>query len=452
MTLEKDVSSRQWLSIFQGEEKQRIWEIIRDIAGVLRNPPPAWIPFDRAGVEPYRLARGANLAVGSSGIALFYAYLARMGNEFSNYADEPDRFLSLACDYLEVVPMKVGLYRGISGIAWVVHHLQGLLYEDDTYDPDTDPNTAIDRILLEPRSLPDKFDLWEGCVGLGVYGLERFPHPLAEKLLKSVINRLDQLAVHDGQGLAWFTPPDSNRRKGLNGVFSNGYYDLGVAHGIAGVISFLAAVHHLNILPDVTGKLLEGAVTWLFSQQWDNGDGSMFPQYILPPDNKAVTTGTYGFCHGDLGMAAALLSASECVGNTGWMSVALESAHASVNFLNNVEYRSFFPNPHLCHGTAGLGHMFNRIYQTSKVPLFKDEACKWFRLTLELRMPGTAIAGFSKRGLNEEGELSELYDPGFIQGAAGIGLALMGAVSGIVPEWDRVMSISSKKYSVSPTV
>jgi hypothetical protein len=37
--------------------------------------------------------------------------------------------------------------------------------------------------------------------------------------------------------------------------------------------------------------------------------------------------------------------------------------------------------------------------------------------------------------------MSALYDPGFIQGAAGIGLALLSAVTDIEPQWDKFLLI-----------
>ena len=439
---ENTENTRQWLPIFAGPEKENIWGVVKDIADILHEPPAAWIPLIRVGVEPYRVARGASLALGSAGLALFYAYLSRVSGASSVFADEADRFLSEACDVLELAPLPVGLYRGIGGIAWVVQHLQGFLYNDESYNPETDPNNAIDRILFDSPMIQEKFDLWEGCVGLGVYGLERLHHPTAEKNLELLLRRLDSLSSQCEGGVTWFTPPGAQGR-GEGNVYSRGYYDLGVAHGIAGVISFLSRVHARHILPDLTGRLLEGAVSWLLARQWDHDDGSMFPQFLLPPDNKPLTTSTYGFCHGDLGVAAALVSAAACMGNSSWKGKAMEAAHSSVRYLEKAEMLSNFSNPHLCHGAAGLGHLFNRIYQATAEETFRDEACKWFRRTLELRRPGTGIAGFSKNGLNEDGEMSELYDPGFIQGAAGIGLALLSAITDMEPKWDRVMLISS---------
>jgi lantibiotic modifying enzyme len=440
--METNAAANRWHPIVVGEESGEMFAVIEKIAEALHRPPAAWIPREREGVEPYRIARGASLGHGSAGIALFYAYLSQIFNTNPIFADEAHRFISHACDALEIVPMSGGLYRGISGIAWTVQHFQGFLYNDESDDPGTDPNVEIDRILLDHWSKPEKFDLWEGCAGLGVYALERYPHSNSKLLLELSVKQLEHLAVRNDKGITWFTPPETRRSPAAQtGPGSpGGSYVLGIAHGLSGVISFLSRVHRLNILPGTTKKLLYGAVSWLLAQQQENDSPLIFPQFIIPPANKPLITGTFGWCHGDLGLAAALVSAAGCTGEASWKAKAIEAAHASINYLNEL---SNFRLPCLCHGSAGLGHLFNRIYQATGVEVFKEEAGKWFRRTIKLRKPGTGIAGFTHYGRNEDGEMAELYDPAFIQGAAGIGLALLAAVTDLEPEWDRVMSISA---------
>jgi lantibiotic modifying enzyme len=440
--MEKKVPKGTWLPVAVEPETQEIIAIIDNLAEALHHPPVAWIPREKEGVEPYRIGRGASLGVGSSGIALFYTYLSQISNTNPIFAEEADRFISHACDALEMVPMQSGLFRGLSGIAWTVQHLQGLLYDDGSNDPGTDPNAEIDKLLLDHYSKPEKFDLWEGCAGLGVYALERYPHSNSKLLLELLIKQLDQLAVHTDKGYTWFTPPGILPER-MRLIYPGGFYSLGIAHGISGVISFLSRVHALGILPDTIGKLLDGAVSWLLAQQRENNAPLIFPQFLLPPENKPLTTDTFGWCHGDLGLAAALISASGCTGESSWKAKAIEAAHASIDYLNEISKTASFSDPCLCHGTAGLGHLFNRIYQASGVEAFKEEARKWFRHTIKIRKPGTGIAGFSKYGLNEDGEMAELYDPGFIQGAAGIALALLAAVTDLEPKWDRIMLISA---------
>jgi lantibiotic modifying enzyme len=440
--MDKKNTTTKWQPVLNGPESGQVWKVVNEIAKALQHPPVTWIPRGVEVIEPFRIARGATLAMGSAGLSLFYAYLSRASDDRHYYTDEADRFISQACDALTTVPMSASLYRGLSGIAWTVQHLHGFFYENETDDPETDPNEEIDRMLLGNLWAPGKFDLWEGCVGVGVYALERYPHPASIKLLELMINRLDQLSTPDDTGIAWFTRPENLSRR-RRSTFSEGYYDTGVAHGAAGVISFLARVHALGIAKDITGKLLQGAVSWLLAQQWESDDGSLFPQFLLPPDHTPLGSGTFGFCHGDLGLAAALLSAAECTGESSWKDKAIEASHASSKYLDYYSKIVNFTNPHLCHGIAGFGHLFNRMYQATGIESFKQEACKWFLHTLDLREPGTGIAGFYKHGRNEDGEMSELYDPGFMQGAAGIGLALLAAVTDIEPEWDRVMLISA---------
>lgn len=439
--MEKKVPKSKWLPIANEPDAREIIATIDELAEALHHPPPAWIPRERGGVEPFRIARGASLAHGSSGIALFYAYLSQIANANPVFADEADRFLSHACDALEMVPMHGGLYRGLSGIAWTVQHLRGLLYENDPGDPETDPNEEIDRLLLDHWAKPGKFDLWEGNTGLGVYALERYPHSNSKLLLELAIEQLDRSAVHTDEGIAWFTSPVTMRTR-TRQIYPGGYYSLGIAHGISGVIYFLSRVFALDILPGTTEKLLHGAVSWLLAQKQDKDNPLLFPQFIIPPGNEPLITGTFGWCHGDLSVAAALVSAAGFTGESSWKDTAIDAAHASIDYLNESLKIKTFPDPCLCHGTAGLGHLFNRIYQATGIESFKDEAVKWFRHTVKLRKPGTGIAGFSTYGLDEDGELSERYDPGFIQGAAGIGLALLAAVTNLEPRWDRTMLIT----------
>ncbi len=431
-----------WHPILVGPEIKEVFAVVEEIAEALHRPPAAWIPREKDGAEPYRIARGASLGHGSSGIALFYAYLSQVFKSKPIFEDEADRFISHACDALEIAPMSGGLYRGLSGISWTVQHLQGFFYDDQFDDPGSDPNIELDRILLDHWSKPEQFDLWEGCVGLGIYALERYPHSNSKLLLELLIKQLRQLVVHTDKGYTWFTPPEILPGR-TRLIYPGGFYSLGIAHGISGVISFLSRVHVLNILQDITGKLLDGAVSWMLAQQRENNAPLIFPQFLLPPKNNPLATDTFGWCHGDLGLAAALISAAHCTEESSWKDKAIEAAHASIDYLNEISKTTGFSDPCLCHGTAGLGHLFNRIYQATGVEAFKEEARKWFRHTIKLRKPGTGIAGFSKYGLNEDGEMAELYDPGFIQGAAGIGLALLAAVTNLEPKWDRIMMISA---------
>jgi hypothetical protein len=98
----------------------------------------------------------------------------------------------------------------------------------------------------------------------------------------------------------------------------------------------------------------------------------------------------------------------------------------------------------LCHGSAGLGHLFNRLYQETGEPRLAEASRRWFQAALEFRQPGVGLAGYRAFTMDEAG-IQEGWrdDGGLLEGVAGIGLALLGALSDFEPAWDRVLMLSA---------
>jgi hypothetical protein len=99
------------------------------------------------------------------------------------------------------------------------------------------------------------------------------------------------------------------------------------------------------------------------------------------------------------------------------------------------------PDAGFCHGSAGIAHLFNRLYQATHEPPFCQAAQFWFEQTLQFRNPGAGVAGFSHWRSDGKGSYGWVDDPGLLTGAAGIGLTLLAATTAIEPEWDRMMLI-----------
>jgi len=68
-----------------------------------------------------------------------------------------------------------------------------------------------------------------------------------------------------------------------------------------------------------------------------------------------------------------------------------------------------------CHGAIGLAHIFNRLYQANGEPVFREAARRWF---------------------------GHVLDESQLEGAAGIGLALLAAMTPLEPRWDRLFLLS----------
>jgi hypothetical protein len=96
----------------------------------------------------------------------------------------------------------------------------------------------------------------------------------------------------------------------------------------------------------------------------------------------------------------------------------------------------------LCHGAAGLGQIFNRLFQSTGRVEFADAAREWFGRALEMRHPGEGIGGYQAAEKRAGGGLDWVSDPSLLTGAAGIALALLAATTSVEPAWDRMLLLS----------
>ncbi len=400
---------------------------IGDIARALQNPPVAWIPGPNT--EPFRQARGASLVQGRAGLALFYAYLHRSSLKVPGVdaVGAKKRYLDEAFGVLARVPMPLGLMRGCAGVLWVARHVHDLLSEDEP-----GPLELAGEYLGYPVA-KDGFDLWQGLVGHGVYALEGLPDPRAARLVANLVARLDEAAVNDDEGARWLTRPETlhaaARRR-----HSRPYINLGAAHGQAGVIAFLARAHAAGIEAERSFRLATNAVRWLEARAASGAGGRYLP--TLLDEGGAPVMGMETWCNGTPGAAAALLVAAECCDEPSWRDLALDLARDAALRARNLESR---PDASLCHGAAGEALLWHGFHRATGEELFADAARTWYRRTLAMGHSATGVGGYVAMGFDNLGEVVETHDPGLLQGAAGVGLALLVGLGVIERSWCRLL-------------
>lgn len=377
-----------------------------------------------------------DLASGGTGLALLFAYLAEARGDGDDSAAALAH-LEHAVEALATRHLHPGLFSGFTGIAWTVKHLTGRLLEDDPSRSPVEPiDEALEGLLDVPR-WHGEYDLISGLVGFAAYALEGLPRPAARRCLELVVTRLAELATEDEDGLSWFTPAQrlsSYHRE----MCPRGCFNYGVAHGMPGVIAVFSAAHEAGVLPRRSRSLLERTVRWLLAQEQKDDVGSCFPNWSgedLKPRKSRLA-----WCYGDLGLCVALLGAGRRAGRHDWERQALRIARRSAS-------RSFessgVRDAGLCHGAAGVAHLFNRLYQATGDETMAAAARSWFRRTLALHRPGEGIGGFLFWGMKADGQRGWRVRPGFLGGSAGVAMALLGALSDVEPEWDRVLLVPS---------
>jgi len=144
----------------------------------------------------------------------------------------------------------------------------------------------------------------------------------------------------------------------------------------------------------------------------------VFPGFVFP--GVEARSSRTAWCYGDPGVSSTLQLAARLLEEPSWADAALAAARAAAG---RPPWESGVDDASLCHGAAGLAHLFNRMYQTTGEPAFEEAARRWLRATLSL--------------------VEEMDRPWFLEGLTGPGLVLLAACTEVEPAWDAVLAVSS---------
>lgn len=399
-----------WRPLVTDERRTAVATIVREVAQAIEAAPPsvAGDPFARA---------------------LLRTYVAQ-----ADIVPDPDdaggAALAQAATALPGVTSPA-LFGGVAGTAWLVAHVASgdaaeLLCE------------IVDAALL--RRLADwsgGYDLIGGLVGVGVYALERGEpgHPLAAR----VFEHLARMARPRLSGLAWHTAPNLLPPQ-QRAIAPDGYWNLGLAHGIPGVVALLARFIASGLAVGHARDLLEGAVAALLASEPANLDGRYPGWQAGGPGGDATTAPTHenrgrlAWCYNDLGVAIALLSAAQATGNDTWRREALTLARACAG--RHLEEAAIF-DAAVCHGALGAAHLFNRLRHATGEASFTHAALRWFERALDMRTD-RPLAGFPSRTFSDGVERWP-PDASLLNGAAGVALVLHSMITDVEPAWDRLL-------------
>lgn len=370
-----------------------------------------------------------SLGVGLSGPALFFSYLDR-ARPSPRFSEAGVVCLERAMEMVTSGRWPPSLFDGFSGVAWTLEHLRPWLVREGE-----DPLREIDEALVGYLGSLKRWqpvELMYGLAGLGVYLLERLPRPSAREGLRRLVARLEETAEREGALCSWHS--DAKRPGPRPEGAGSRIYHLGVAHGVPGVLGFLARLFHAGIEPERTRRLAEGAFRWLLRQRLPAGGDCRFPTTV-GAGTEPVPART-AWCSGDLGIAAVLLSAARGFGRRDWEEQALEWARLAARRSPEL---TGVTDPSLCHGAAGLGYLFLRLHRATGDSVTGAAARLWLERALAMRQPGEGLAGFLSRSGDGRGRDVWLGEPGLLLGVAGIGLTLLAAVTDVEPRWDRVL-------------
>lgn len=412
-----------WRPLLPPPLAARAESVLEEIVSALLEPPERLPNLDLG-------ALSLSLCNGTAGIALALGHLAgrRPGRGLEEAAIT---CLERALEGCASGPVQPSLFNGFVGVGWVLEYLDGrvLVAEQDL---NGELEAALGTLLARsPWRAP--VELVEGLAGLGLFALQRHARHGSAVLLASVLDRLEECAIRDARGSRWFTPPEL-LPVSLAGAAPRGRFDLGVAHGVPGVLGLLAALHRTGLERERCAALLESGMAWLLAQRIDGETESCFPQAVGP--GVAPVLARTSWCYGDLGTAPVVFAAARALERDDWHAAAIELGRRAAR---RGHARSGAIDACLCHGSAGNAHLFNRLYQATGEEDFAEAALGWYERLLSEYREGQGFAGYRVWSGDGSGRQGWSEVPGFLLGSAGIALVLAAALDDEEPSWDRLL-------------
>lgn len=353
-----------------------------------------------------------DLASGLAGVLLMEAYF------HYRWPDEQRRrnIEALVGHLIEAVSgqeMPVSLWGGLVGVVYAFEFLAGVA-------PELVPSEIgefvadVDELLIQylgNSAQSRQYDLISGMTGIGAYALMRTDAGAGQHLYLAVERELYRSAADTEFGPLWLkTDADKNP---LTAPFAGRpVVDLGIAHGVPGVILLLSAGVRESL---GSGDRLRSLVERLERCRLPGADstyGYFHPQASEDPSRVA-------WCYGDLSVAFSLAGAAQVLED----GDLRKRAHALIARRLARPEESYEIHDHgLCHGTAGVLHLLRKMRGA-------DELLAPHASALHAR-------------LSNDGEHTGIYhvQPDLLDGMAGVLLAMNDGPSRGRFHWDTCYS------------
>jgi lantibiotic biosynthesis protein len=444
-----DDRRRTWVPRVQGDVARRALEVAKDVTNRLRDRERL-LAANQAALEQTHYPRTLHwepygIAHGDAGIALVCSYLDAcfpsegwdvVGHDYLTRAVQ-------AANHVGCPPLD--LFGGLAGLAFAARSLsrdgtryRGLL---EAINANLSVRALGQACTLVGRHgvAVSEFDLITGLSGVGAYFLYRGCGPPVDLALRATLEGLVALTETTGGVPHWYTPGHLIADESMARLYTMGNLNCGLAHGIPGPLALMALALESGVSVDGLEAALARTAEWVARHRTFDAFGVNWPTVVpFSPDGVvalgALDSGRAAWCYGTPGVARALWLAGQALGRADLCQLAVEGMTAV--YRRPLSERRI-DSPTFCHGVAGLLQVTLRFAHDTGLPFFKEAATSLCEQLLAQYDPDRAL-GFAS--IEPEGNLVDR--PGLLDGAPGVALVLLAAVTDVWPAWDRLFLLS----------
>ncbi len=327
--------------------------------------------------------------------------------------------------------------NGFAGFGWFLQHLvtENLLNKLD-----------VEELLMQIDELAynatqdyfnkNNHDFLHGSVGIAFYLIDRAQEDTnAKKYLLEILHYLNRIKKETEKGIYW---EDEENEINKNRPLIN----FSLSHGLASKIVLFSKLIKNDIETKLSVELLNKSIHFLLSNRNESTCISSFPVGVnkISNDNyfNSNNNSRLSWCYGDLGLSIALWQAGEALNDE---TIKQEAINICIHTTKLRTYEDTrIVDAGICHGSAGVAHIYNRMFRYTGKQEFKIACDYWIEETLKMATFKDGLAGYkSYKGVNEEW----INSYSLLEGVSGIGLVLQNHLHPeIEPTWDRCLLLS----------
>ncbi|WP_437716832.1 lanthionine synthetase C family protein [Sorangium sp. So ce448] len=392
--------------------------------------------------------RPHSLSQGGAGLAVLFEYMESC-YPGQGWDVEARWHLEAAARSVEETPgLGMSLYGQLGGVAFAAWYLSrgGRRYRRLSTTLDevlcSRIEAAADALDAMSGGCPVQlFDLISGVTGAGVYLLCRSEQEGPRRTLEHILRCLVSLTAEDEGLPRWRTPRHLLLGEDQARDFPNGNLNCGLAHGIPGPLGLMSLAKLRAISVPGMDEGIERIVDWLLVRRLDDQHGAMWPAFYPLPGPGDSRGGEVqplpcksAWCYGSPGVCRALYMAGQALAKPDLCQIAIDAMRSAVT--RPVDERHV-PSPTFCHGVAGRLQVTLRFFMDTGLPVFEQAMRAQLAQLVDAYEPAS-ILGF--RSIEPNGV--RVDNPGLLDGAPGVCLAMLAATTPSEPTWDRFLLLS----------
>ena len=269
-----------------------------------------------------------------------------------------------------------------------------------------------------------------GHLGVLYYLIERGKYHEAE----SVLLKINEQLTENEFGVFWYDSPTQNMSSKKN-------INLSLAHGSASVIVVLSRMVSYGLsdyrpkeswLKDIILKIIS------FIKNRQQKSESVYYPGCCTVNEKGDLLNSYSrlsWCYGDMGIGLSFWQAGNAIGDELLKKKAIEIYKQTLP--RRLPNENEIVDACICHGTAGVAHMYNRMYYNTGLTVFRKAAEEWISETLKMAKYKDGFCGYKTwNGHQWHNDLS------LLSGISGVRLCLLAHISKSNSNWDRCFLMS----------